>query len=578
MDFASYTRVSGAEQASKETSLDHQRTTIDGWARDNGHRIAERFEDAGVTGMTVERPGLQAMVAAAMAGKVEGVAFYDVSRLGRTPETLTLRDRLRGAGIAVVFVFEGYGAGDDPYAHEDQEGQSATDATRESRRKSRETPGRMRAALVGGKSQGVGGRPPFGYSVQETIETQTSQGRTRRVIVPKFVSDENAPYVLRAFELYAEGASTRDVAAYLEPFRGTLMHVSNVSRMLRNVVYTGARAIGITQRRKQRVGGKVKTKYMSPDTWAICKNTHVAIVPQDLFQRVQARLDAVTAGRNRTRVQQDGNPFPQGLLRCANCGGAVELHKSVRPPYNHNEVYLMCRNRRMRRVGQGDPKCQGAALFSYAKARTLARIALLCEGEELDRALATSVHKPNPEIAALEKQLGAAQKKVAARLAAIDAGGEDIPELVTALRDAREKSIQLDQRLKALRAVEPKRVSRETVHAHAQAIKKAFEAADMASVRGIIADVFSSIRIDFPIATALRDAERTLRAVRMRKSKVQTAAAKFDAAQTIDRIMWTVTGGPIEFVGVWERGLWEKIVAESTSRSRGTSTAATAGH
>ena len=72
-----YVRVSSQEQATEGVSLDAQRDRLRSYCRLNGIRLIDILSDEGISGSTLERPGLQA---ARMAdAHAQGIRFIDIA-------------------------------------------------------------------------------------------------------------------------------------------------------------------------------------------------------------------------------------------------------------------------------------------------------------------------------------------------------------------------------------------------------------------------------------------------------------------------------------------------------------------
>ena len=88
-----YDRVSTPAQADPtKTSLEDQKETITKFVEGMpNHEFVEIYEDAGVSGTSLERPALQRMIADARAGKFDKIVFKQMTRFGRdTLDTLSL--------------------------------------------------------------------------------------------------------------------------------------------------------------------------------------------------------------------------------------------------------------------------------------------------------------------------------------------------------------------------------------------------------------------------------------------------------------------------------------------------------
>lgn len=100
-----YARVSTSIQADKH-STEVQRASIDRWLMAHG-LTAEFFEDLALSGKTMERPGLRAMLAAVDQGRFDTVVCYSLTRLGRnTKDLLNVVEHLRAKGVRLVLLKE----------------------------------------------------------------------------------------------------------------------------------------------------------------------------------------------------------------------------------------------------------------------------------------------------------------------------------------------------------------------------------------------------------------------------------------------------------------------------------------
>lgn len=78
-----YTRVSTMEQADCGYSIEEQDRLCRAAIESKGWECVGTFSDPGISGRTMERPGLQAMLDAIEAKKIEAVVVYKLDRLSR---------------------------------------------------------------------------------------------------------------------------------------------------------------------------------------------------------------------------------------------------------------------------------------------------------------------------------------------------------------------------------------------------------------------------------------------------------------------------------------------------------------
>jgi DNA invertase Pin-like site-specific DNA recombinase len=83
-----YTRVSTERQAESGLSLDHQLTKCRALAVVNDYEVTEEITDAGVSAATLDRPGVDRVLALVRARKVEAILIAKLDRLTRSVKDL----------------------------------------------------------------------------------------------------------------------------------------------------------------------------------------------------------------------------------------------------------------------------------------------------------------------------------------------------------------------------------------------------------------------------------------------------------------------------------------------------------
>jgi DNA invertase Pin-like site-specific DNA recombinase len=98
-----YTRVSTSEQADSGAGLGAQRAAIDAAAEARGWTVVARFEDAGISGSSLNRPGLTDALATLESGRASAVVVAKLDRLSRSlMDFSALMERARRRGWALV--------------------------------------------------------------------------------------------------------------------------------------------------------------------------------------------------------------------------------------------------------------------------------------------------------------------------------------------------------------------------------------------------------------------------------------------------------------------------------------------
>jgi DNA invertase Pin-like site-specific DNA recombinase len=102
-DVVAYTRVSTSEQADSGAGLGAQRAAIDAAAEARGWTVVARFEDAGISGSSLNRPGLTDALATVESGQASTLVVAKLDRLSRSlMEFSALMERARRRGWALV--------------------------------------------------------------------------------------------------------------------------------------------------------------------------------------------------------------------------------------------------------------------------------------------------------------------------------------------------------------------------------------------------------------------------------------------------------------------------------------------
>jgi site-specific DNA recombinase len=95
---------SGYEPQSGPSNVSRQARAIRRYAKRHGLNIREIYIDPGVSGITMERPELQRLLADCRAGKVGMVITKDTTRLSRdTCQLLLILRKFQRAGVCVRF-------------------------------------------------------------------------------------------------------------------------------------------------------------------------------------------------------------------------------------------------------------------------------------------------------------------------------------------------------------------------------------------------------------------------------------------------------------------------------------------
>ena len=200
---AIYTRKSTEEGLEQEfNSLDAQHEACAAYVasqRHEGWRLTpERYDDGGISGGTLDRPGLQHLLAAIDAGEVTMIVVYKIDRLTRSlADFAKLVERFDAAGCSFVSVTQSFNTSTSM-------GRLTLNVLLSFAQFEREvTAERIRDKIAASKKRGIwmGGTVPLGYRAAD-----------RRLVI----DPEEAALVRRIFERYLALGSVRRLKAELD--------------------------------------------------------------------------------------------------------------------------------------------------------------------------------------------------------------------------------------------------------------------------------------------------------------------------------------------------------------------------
>lgn len=219
-----YARYSSHNQG--EQSIDGQLAAAKTFAEAKGYTIVHEYIDRAVSGRTDNREEFQRMLTDCAKKQFTVIIVWKVDRFGRNREEITFNKyRAKKHGVRVEYVAENVGEGPEGVILESVlEGMAEYYSLQLSQNVSR---GLHESAK---KHHMLGGSPPIGY---------------RRGKDKKFEIDpDTAPIVQLIFNQYKAGATTREIADYLDrnglrTARGTKITHNSIRTILKNEKYIG---------------------------------------------------------------------------------------------------------------------------------------------------------------------------------------------------------------------------------------------------------------------------------------------------------------------------------------------------
>jgi DNA invertase Pin-like site-specific DNA recombinase len=336
MRCACYARFSSDLQ--RDTSLDDQIATARRYAAAHGWSVldAHIYTDAAVSGASLERPGIQALLAAAERRPLpfDVVLVDDSSRISRdVSDAIRVLQQLRFQGVRVLYLSQNIDS-----ANEQAETLVAVHGVVDSLYL-KELAKKTKRGLAGQVDRGFAtGSITFGY---RTVPVPDPSGRLdvdgHPVLLGKrveIVADE-ARTVVQIFEWYADGLGIGRIVERLNwdglrgP-RGARWKDGAVKRVIANEKYTGKLIWGKKTFERRPGTSRQVVRPVPREQWRVHERPELRIVSDDLWHRVQARRAVIrealpgggTLMRGRNAALHSRHLF-SGFMRCGLCGGAV---------------------------------------------------------------------------------------------------------------------------------------------------------------------------------------------------------------------------------------------------------------
>ncbi len=282
---AVYTRKSTEDGLEQEfNSLDAQYEACTAYALSQRHEgwivVPERYDDGGFSGGSMQRPGLKRLLADIAAGKVDIILVYKIDRLTRSlADFAKIVEVLDAAGASFVSITQSFNTTTSM-------GRLTLNMLLSFAQFEREVTGeRIRDKIAASKRKGMwmGGPVPLGYEVEaRKLVINPQEAELVRQIYQSYL--EMSSVVELADELNRQGHRTKVQKRASGPHRGgCIFRRGTLYHLLSNRIYLGQMV-----HKGEHFAGE-----------------HPAIVPQDLWDKVQEKLKANASGTSRRlRSQQ----------------------------------------------------------------------------------------------------------------------------------------------------------------------------------------------------------------------------------------------------------------------------------
>ena len=322
---AIYARYSSDNQ--RDASIADQFRMCRLHAETQGWHIVEEYSDHAISGASLIRPGIQALMADAMGGRFDLILAEAMDRLSRDQEDIAgIFKRMSYADVKMFTLSEG----EVTHLHVGLKGtmnalflKDLADKTRRGQR------GRVEA----GKS---GGGNAYGYDVVKKFDANGEPIRGDRTI-----NEFQAEVVRRIFRDYAAGKSAKTIAFALNKegipapsggdwgFSTINGNPKRGNGILNNEMYVGKIVWNRQRFVKDPSTGKRQARPNPEEEWVIQEAPELRILDDDLWSAVKARQEKNKIARKEngeadlSRINTRRRPkyLFSGLTKCSCCGG-----------------------------------------------------------------------------------------------------------------------------------------------------------------------------------------------------------------------------------------------------------------
>ena len=275
-----------SSNSQREESIEGQIRDCTAYAERNGYMVIGAYADRAISGTTDDRPEFQKMIKDSKRKQFDLVIVWKLDRFARNRYvSAKYKNQLRQNGVRVISANETISEGADGILLE-----SMLEGMAEFYSENLKENVLRGLSVNAEKCKWNGGTLPIGYIVDEEQRLQPNR--------------LTAPYVVEAFKMYDEGHTLTQIRDHLNGkgltnTKGRPLTYGSIQHMLSNRRYIG--------------------EYAYRDT--IVPDGIPAIVPLDLFERVQEKLDKNKKAP--ARAKADEAYLLTTKLFCGHCGTAM---------------------------------------------------------------------------------------------------------------------------------------------------------------------------------------------------------------------------------------------------------------
>lgn len=379
-----YARYSSDNQ--REESIEGQLRECTDYCKKNDITILRTYIDRAMSAKTDHRPDFQRMIKDSAKGLFDVIIVWKLDRFARNRyDSAHYKAQLRKYGVKVLSATENISEGPEGIILESMlEGYAEYYSAELSKKVIR---GHTENAL---KCKYNGGTPTFGFVIDKDKCYQ--------------IDPHTAPVVLESFTRYANGATMKEVMQYLvesgfTTVRGRKIDLNFIARLLKNRKYIGE----YSYRHIVTPGGIP------------------AIVPQDLFDRVQQRLEANRKAPARHKAEDDY--LLTTKLFCGTCGAMMVGESGTSASKGRKYHYYRCVNTKKHKTCAAKHKSvRKIPLENAVVNATMAKVMNDDFVEYIADAVMDLQGKESSELPALRQQLAETERGIENMLNAIQMG------------------------------------------------------------------------------------------------------------------------------------------------------------
>ncbi|MDD5504392.1 MAG: recombinase family protein [Candidatus Omnitrophica bacterium] len=339
MRVAIYARYSSENQSEK--SIDDQIRVCKDYIKANDMTIDDKhiYIDEAISGSIINRPGLQALEKDSENKEFEALVVDDLSRLSRSNhQMLTLVLKFNYLQVKIISVSDGIITDDDNSKLGIHIRGLMNELYLDDLKK------KTMRGLEGQKIRGFSaGEKVYGYSTHPVGELKINKkGQPKYDGMAHKINPEEADIVKRIYREFVEGKSLHKIEKELNEDKIPTKRgysggwsISSVSRILKNVKYTGLWVWKKYKNAKDPMTGRIKKILRPEKDWFSSFKEELIIIDKEQWEKAQKRWQELKGTwpvrkkskdtKQKSYIHSSPSHLLSGFMKCQSCGGAIIL-------------------------------------------------------------------------------------------------------------------------------------------------------------------------------------------------------------------------------------------------------------